>query len=396
MGADRQCAAGSPLGGAADCDDRRCARRPVHRHRDFARPGAHGRALRRSPVDYTIKPYQTGVPIPVRAIVRHPQFDIASYAASRATADLALLKLAAPLPDVVVPATLAAPRRVAAGETLTIAGFGVTLAGTARGLGLPRMATLTVTGQPGSLQIRLYDIATRNQRIGLGGCTGDSGAPAFDGDGPMVIGVVTWSTAPGDEDGLRRPHRRHAAVALSRLDHQYRAQIQFSAGAVTAGYLIHSEDEGRRTDCDVRRVGAERPAIVLYPQVFHPSFAAASLANKSCQQILPTSPAQQVLPNQSKQEIHTVKRFVIEREMPAVGTLEREQMRAAAEKSNSVLRELGPDIQWMESHVTQDKIYCVYLAKDAALIRRHAEMSGFPANRISEVKRTIDPTTAAS
>src|SRR5262249_48605770 len=65
------------------------------------------------PIDYTVKPYQTGVPFPVRAIVRHPQFDFASYAASRATADLALLKLAAPLPDVVVPATLAAPRRVA-------------------------------------------------------------------------------------------------------------------------------------------------------------------------------------------------------------------------------------------------------------------------------------------
>lgn len=153
------------------------------------------------PVDYTIKPYQTGVPIPVRAVVRHPRFDYASYAASRATADIALLKLAAPLPDVVLPATLAAPRRVAIGETLTIAGFGVTVAGTARGLGLPRMATLTVTGNPGTLQIRLYDIATRNQRIGLGGCTGDSGAPAFDGDGPLIIGVVSWSTAPGDQEG---------------------------------------------------------------------------------------------------------------------------------------------------------------------------------------------------
>lgn len=152
-------------------------------------------------VDYQVKAYQAGGPIPVRTIARHPRFDYASYAASRATADLALLKLAAPLPDVVVPATLAAPRRVTAGETLTIAGFGVTLAGTARGLGLPRMATLTVTGQPGSLQIRLYDIATRNQRIGLGGCTGDSGAPAYDGEGPLVIGVVSWSTAPGDETG---------------------------------------------------------------------------------------------------------------------------------------------------------------------------------------------------
>jgi hypothetical protein len=91
-----------------------------------------------------------------------------------------------------------------------------------------------------------------------------------------------------------------------------------------------------------------------------------------------------------------VKRFVIEREMPAVGSLEREQIRAAAQKSNSVLRALGPDIQWVESHVTADKIYCTYLAKDAGLIRKHAELSGFPANKISEVKRTIDPTTAES
>ena len=152
-------------------------------------------------IDYQVKAYQTGGSIPVRAVARHPRFDYASYAASRATADVALVKLAAPLPDAVIPASLAAPRRVAAGETLTIAGFGVTIAGTARGLGQPRMATLTVTGRPGSLQIRLYDVATRNQRIGLGGCTGDSGAPAYDGDGPLVIGVVSWSTAPGDETG---------------------------------------------------------------------------------------------------------------------------------------------------------------------------------------------------
>ena len=153
------------------------------------------------PVDYQVKTYQTGVAIPVRTIVRHPRFDYASYAASRATADVALIKLAAPLPDAVVPATLASPRRVEVGETLTIAGFGVTIAGTARGLGQPRMATLSVTGRPGALQIRLYDLATRNLRAGLGGCTGDSGAPAFDGEGPLVIGVVSWSTAPGDEEG---------------------------------------------------------------------------------------------------------------------------------------------------------------------------------------------------
>jgi secreted trypsin-like serine protease len=153
------------------------------------------------PVAYQVKAYQTGVAVPVRTIVRHPGFDYASYTASRATADVALVKLAAPLPDIVVPATLAAPRRVEVGETLTIAGFGVTIAGTARGLGQPRMATLSVTGKPGSLQIRLYDNATRNLRAGLGGCTGDSGAPAFDGEGPLVIGVVSWSTAPGDEEG---------------------------------------------------------------------------------------------------------------------------------------------------------------------------------------------------
>ncbi len=153
------------------------------------------------PVTYEVKAFQDGVAIPVRTIARHPRFDYASYAASRATADVALLKLEAPLPDIVVPAALAAARRVAVGETLTVAGFGVTLAGTPHGLGIPRMAKLAVTGKPGSLQIRLYDPATRNVSAGLGGCTGDSGAPAFDGDGPLVIGVVSWSTAPQDNEG---------------------------------------------------------------------------------------------------------------------------------------------------------------------------------------------------
>jgi len=152
-----------------------------------------------APVDYQVKAYQTGPTISVRSIARHPGFNFANYAASRATADVALLKLNSPLPDIIVPATLAPPRRVAVDETLTIAGFGVTAARTANGLGQPRMAALTVTGKPGSLQIRLHDAVTRGQRIGLGGCTGDSGAPAFDGD--KIIGVVSWSTAPGDEEG---------------------------------------------------------------------------------------------------------------------------------------------------------------------------------------------------
>jgi hypothetical protein len=89
-----------------------------------------------------------------------------------------------------------------------------------------------------------------------------------------------------------------------------------------------------------------------------------------------------------------MKRFVIERDMPGVGTLAREQMRDAAQKSNAVLHDLGPDIQWVESYVTPDRIYCVYMAKDEGLVRRHAEISGFPANKISEVRSVIDPTTA--
>ena len=88
-----------------------------------------------------------------------------------------------------------------------------------------------------------------------------------------------------------------------------------------------------------------------------------------------------------------LRRFIIEREIPAVGTLDRAQLRDASAKSNGVLRELGPDIQWVQSYVTDDKIFCVYLATDEAMIRKHAEMSGFPASKITEVKKTIDPTT---
>jgi hypothetical protein len=92
----------------------------------------------------------------------------------------------------------------------------------------------------------------------------------------------------------------------------------------------------------------------------------------------------------------SLRRFIIERELPKVGTLEREGLRQAAEKSNAALRQLAPDIQWVESYVSDDKTFCVYLARDEAVIRRHAEISGFPASRITEVRRTIDPTTARS
>ena len=89
-----------------------------------------------------------------------------------------------------------------------------------------------------------------------------------------------------------------------------------------------------------------------------------------------------------------MRKFIIEREIPAVGSIEREQLKGAAAKSNAALTELGTDIQWVESYVAADKTFCVYLAKDEAIIRRHAEISGFPANKITEVKRMIDPTTA--
>jgi hypothetical protein len=91
-----------------------------------------------------------------------------------------------------------------------------------------------------------------------------------------------------------------------------------------------------------------------------------------------------------------LRRFVIEREIPKVGTFEREQLREAATKSNEVLKQLGPDIQWVESFVADNKTFCVYLAKDEAIIRKHAEISGFPATKVTEVKKMIDPTTAAA
>jgi hypothetical protein len=88
-----------------------------------------------------------------------------------------------------------------------------------------------------------------------------------------------------------------------------------------------------------------------------------------------------------------LRRFIIERDIPQVGTLERDQLREAAAKSNSVLKQLGPDIQWVESYVADNKTFCVYLAKDEAIIKKHAEISGFPATKVTEVRKMIDPTT---
>jgi hypothetical protein len=89
-----------------------------------------------------------------------------------------------------------------------------------------------------------------------------------------------------------------------------------------------------------------------------------------------------------------MQKFIIEREIPGAGSLERAQLKEAAAKSNAVLAELAPDIQWVESYVAADKTFCVYLAKDESLIHRHAELSGFPASKITPIGKTIDPTTA--
>jgi hypothetical protein len=87
-------------------------------------------------------------------------------------------------------------------------------------------------------------------------------------------------------------------------------------------------------------------------------------------------------------------KYVIEREIPGLGKLTADELKAISQKSCAVLRRIGPQIQWLESFVTDDKLYCVYVAPDAEAVRQHAELGGFPANRISEIKRVIDPTTA--
>ncbi|MFB3150919.1 MAG: DUF4242 domain-containing protein [Alphaproteobacteria bacterium] len=90
-----------------------------------------------------------------------------------------------------------------------------------------------------------------------------------------------------------------------------------------------------------------------------------------------------------------MRKYIIERDMPAVGGLGRDELSGAAETSNGALRELGPDIQWVESFVAADKTFCVYLAKDEAIIHKHSDLSGFPATKVTEILGMIDPTTAA-
>ena len=87
-------------------------------------------------------------------------------------------------------------------------------------------------------------------------------------------------------------------------------------------------------------------------------------------------------------------KYVVEREIPGAGKLTPQELQGISQKSCGVLRGMGPQIQWLESYVTDDKIYCVYIAPNEAAVREHARQGGFPANRISEIRRMIDPTTA--
>lgn len=87
-------------------------------------------------------------------------------------------------------------------------------------------------------------------------------------------------------------------------------------------------------------------------------------------------------------------KYVIERDIPNAGSLTEQQIQAISQKSCSVLQNLGPQIQWVHSYVTDDKIYCVYIAPNEEMVKEHAKQGGFPANRVSEVKRMIDPTSA--
>jgi Trypsin len=152
--------------------------------------------------DYKLVGSGPGEPPVLKAVVRierHPQFDMQRLLGHLATADVALIKLAEPLPPQISPARIGGETEtVKVGDTLVVAGYGVTVRGDGRTGGTVRAAPLIVTGQPGSLQIRLFDPVTKGLTAGLGACAGDSGAPAFAGSGGdlRIVGVVSWSTGP--------------------------------------------------------------------------------------------------------------------------------------------------------------------------------------------------------
>jgi secreted trypsin-like serine protease len=140
----------------------------------------------------------------VRRIAVHPQFNVRGILNHRASADVALLQLVAPLATSKAPSPLGAPKTpIVAGARFTVAGIGVTRRGDGKSGGTIRAVDLAVTGKPSTLQIRLVDPLTRNTGAGLGGCTGDSGAPVFEEQNghAIIVGVVSWSTGPNNSDG---------------------------------------------------------------------------------------------------------------------------------------------------------------------------------------------------
>jgi hypothetical protein len=151
-------------------------------------------------IDTTTQPPRL---LTAQKVERHPQFNMQTMLAHRATADVALLLLPHAVPSK-QPAVLGTPRiPVAPGARFTIAGVGVTVSGGDDGVGTIRAAALVATGQPSGLQLRLVDPTTNNVRNGLGACTGDSGAPVFEdqGDRAVIVGVVSWSTGANNSAG---------------------------------------------------------------------------------------------------------------------------------------------------------------------------------------------------
>jgi secreted trypsin-like serine protease len=135
-------------------------------------------------------------------VARHPNFNMMTMMAHRATADVALIKLKATLSA--PPAVLASPGApIVVGERMTVIGYGVSVRGDGNTAATLRLATLAVTGKPGALQVRLVDPTTDGNKPGLGACTGDSGAPIYRhaSTGMTIIGVVSWSTGPALSDG---------------------------------------------------------------------------------------------------------------------------------------------------------------------------------------------------
>lgn len=151
-------------------------------------------------IDYTTQPPRL---ISAQKVAAHPQFSMQAMNAHRATADVALLQLPSPVPNK-APGILGTPRiPIATGAPFTVVGIGATASNSDTGVGTVRAAGLTVTGRPGTLQMRLVDPLTQNTRTGIGACTGDSGAPVFEDQNgsSVIVGVVSWSTGANNSDG---------------------------------------------------------------------------------------------------------------------------------------------------------------------------------------------------